>query len=121
MKNEIVLFVYNDKEIEVQVNPEQETVWLTRNQIAELFDRDVETIGKHINNALKEELDSSTVAKFATVHKEGAREVERIIEHYNLDMILSAGYRVNSKKGTAFCRWANLLIIIYNRALIIYN
>ena len=113
MRNEIVLFVDNDKEIEVQVNPEQETVWLTRNQIAELFDRDVKTIGKHINNALKEELDSSTVAKFATVHKEGDREVERYIEHYNLDMIISIGYRVKSTRGVAFRRWANNVLKQY--------
>lgn len=67
MKNDIVLFIDNDKEIEVQVNPEQETVWLTRNQIAELFDRDVKTIGKHINNALREELERDVVvAKFAS-------------------------------------------------------
>ena len=83
MRNEIVLFVDNDKEIEVQVNPEQETVWLTRNQIAELFDRDVKTIGKHINNALKEELDSSTVAKFATVHKEGYRVNQKRLDALN--------------------------------------
>ena len=94
MKNEIVLFTDGDLNIEVQVNPEQETVWLDRNQMAELFDRDVKTIGKHINNALKEELDSSTIAKFATVQKEGKRNVIRNIEHYNLDMIISVGYRV---------------------------
>ena len=94
MKNEIVLFTDGDLNIEVQVNPEQETVWLDRNQMAELFDRDVKTIGKHINNALKEELDSSTIAKFATVQKEGKRNVIRNIEYYNLDMIISVGYRV---------------------------
>ena len=94
MKNEIVLFTDGDLNIEVQVNPEQETVWLDRNQMAELFDRDVKTIGKHINNALKEELDSSTIAKFATVQKEGKRNVIRNIEHYSLDMVISVGYRV---------------------------
>ena len=66
MSNEIVIFNDGDVNIEVQVNPEQETVWLTRNQLAELFDRDVKTIGKHINNALREELDREVVvAKFA--------------------------------------------------------
>ncbi|MGO2931588.1 RhuM family protein [Microbacterium sp.] len=74
-----------------------ETVWLTRQQLAALFGRDVKTIGKHVSNALKEELaDIPTVAKFATVGIEGDRRVERQVEHYNLDMILSVGYRVKS-------------------------
>ena len=93
--NEIVIFNDGDINIEVRVSPEQETVWLTRNQIADLFDRDVKTIGKHINNALKEELDQSTVANFATVQKEGDREVNRNMEHYNFGVIISAGYRAN--------------------------
>jgi hypothetical protein len=91
----------------------QETVWLTRNQMAELFDRDVKTIGKHINNALKEELDHSTVANFATVQMEGGREVERNIEHYNLDMIISVGYRVKSTRGVQFRKWANSILKQY--------
>ena len=69
--NEIVLFETEDSSITLSVPVEQETVWLNRNQMAELFGRDVKTIGKHINNALKEELDNSTVAKFATVQNEG--------------------------------------------------
>ena len=69
--NEIVLFETQDKEIKLSVPVDQETVWLNRNQMAELFERDVKTIGKHINNALKEELDDSTIAKFATVQNEG--------------------------------------------------
>lgn len=113
MKNEIVLFTDGDLNIEVQVNPEQETVLLDRNQMAELFDRDVKTIGKHINNALKEELDSSTIAKFATVQKEGKRNVIRNIEHYNLDMIISVGYRVKSNRGIAFRKWANSILKNY--------
>lgn len=108
--NEIVIFNDGDINIEVQVSPEQETVWLTRNQIAELFDRDVKTIGKHINNALKEELDSTTVAKFATVQDEGNRKVVRNIDHYNLDMIISVGYRVKSNRGIAFRKWANNIL-----------
>ncbi len=113
MKNEIVLFIDGDLSIEVQVNPEQETVWLDRNQMAELFDRDVKTIGKHIKNALKEELDSSTVANFATVQKEGNRKIMRNIEHYNLDMIISVGYRVKSDRGIAFRKWANSVLKDY--------
>ena len=67
MNNEIIRFVNGDLQLDVTVSPDNETVWLNRNQLAQLFDRDVKTIGKHINNALKEELDDSTVAKFATV------------------------------------------------------
>jgi len=89
MKEEIILFEDKELRLEVPFTPEQETVWLNRNQMAELFARDVKTIGKHIGNALREELDSSTVAKFATVQKEGEREITRNIEYYNLDMILS--------------------------------
>ena len=100
-KNEIVIFETEDKMITIPVAVGNETVWLNRNQMAELFDRDVKTIGKHINNALKEELESdkTTVTKFATVQKEGQREVERQIEFYNLDVIISVGYHVKSKRG----------------------
>ena len=91
----------------------QEMVWLSRNQMAELFDRDIKTIGKHINNALREELDNSTVAKFATVQNEGGREVERLIEYYNLDVIISVGYRVKSKRGVEFRKWANSVLRQY--------
>ena len=90
-----------------------ETVWLTRNQMAELYGRDVKTIGKHIGNALREELageENRTVAKFATVQMEGEREVSRVVEHYNLDMILSVGYRVKSKRGVEFRRWATQVL-----------
>jgi hypothetical protein len=86
---------------------EKETVWLNRQQLATLFDRDVKTIGKHINNALKEELaDVPTIAKFATVQDEGGRLVERQIAYYSLDMILSVGYRVKSDRGIKFRIWA---------------
>lgn len=111
--NEIVLFETEDRKVALSVPIEQETVWLNRNQMAELFDRDVKTIGKHINNALKEELDSSTVAKIATVQNEGGRKVEREIEHYNLDVIISVGYRVKSKRGVEFRKWANSVLKQY--------
>lgn len=111
MKNDIVVFKDNELSIEVQVSPDQETVWLTRNQLAELFDRDVKTIGKHINNALREELDRDmVVAKFATTTAHGAIEGKtqtHLTEHYNLDMIISVGYRVKSKRGIVFRRWAS--------------
>ena len=112
-KNEIVLFESEDNRIILPVKLQGDTVWLTRNQMAELFDRDVKTIGKHINNALKEEADLSTVAKFATVQLEGDREVKRNVEHYNLDLILSVGYRVKSKRGIEFRRWANSVLKEY--------
>ncbi len=117
MSNEIVIFNDGDVNIEVQVNPEQETVWLTRNQLAELFDRDVKTIGKHINNALREELDRDVVvAKFATTTAHGAIEGKtqtHLTEHYNLDMIISVGYRVKSNRGIAFRKWANNVLKDY--------
>ena len=113
--NEIVIFETEDKQVKLPVAVDNETVWLNRNQISELFDRDVKTIGKHINNALKEELyvDNSTVAKFATVQIEGEREVERNIEYYSLDVIISVGYRVKSKRGVEFRRWANSVLKQY--------
>lgn len=90
-----------------------ETVWLNREQLAILFDRNIKTIGKHINNALNEELDNSTVVKFATVQKEGNREVTRNIEYYNLDMIISIGYRVKSQNGIVFRKLANKVLKDY--------
>ena len=85
-KSEIVLY-QPEGAVSLEVRLENETVWLNRQQIAELFDRDIKTIGKHINNALKEELDDSTVAKFATVQQEGERSVTRQVEYYNLEMM----------------------------------
>ena len=98
----------------LDVRIENDNVWLNRIQLAVLFGRDIKTIGKHISNALKEELNSiPTVANFATVQKEGTRYVERQIEYYNLDMILSVGYRVKSEKGILFRRWANQVLKDY--------
>ena len=111
--NELILFETEDRAVTLTVPVNQEMVWLSRNQMAELFDRDIKTIGKHINNALKEELDNSTVAKFATVQNEGGREVERLIEYYNLDVIISVGYRVKSKRGVEFRKWANSVLRQY--------
>ena len=113
MNNEIIKFVNGDLQLDVTVSQDNETVWLNRNQLAQLFDRDVKTIGKHINNALKEELDNSTVAKFATVQTEGNREIQRSIEYYNLDMIISVGYRVKSQNGVIFCKWATSILKDY--------
>lgn len=95
------------KEIKLNVPVNNDTVWLNRNQLAELFERDVKTIGKHIKNALKEELDDSVVAKFATTALDGKTYH---VEHYNLDMIVSVGYRVKSNREVEFCRWANQVL-----------
>ena len=107
----IVLFESSDGEVrlDVAVDVGKDEIWLNRSQMSLLFDRDVKPIGKHIANALKEELENSpkpTVAKFATVQKEGNREVERQVEYYNLDVIISVGYRVKSQRGVEFRRWA---------------
>ena len=112
-QKEIILFETEDNEVKLEVPVNEKTVWLNRQQMAELFDRDVKTIGKHINNALREELDESTVANFATVQMEGNRKVERNIEFYNLDVIISVGYRVKSKRGVEFRRWANSVLKQY--------
>lgn len=111
MKNEIILF--ENQNVKLEVNIKEETFWLNTEQITQLFDRNSKTIRKHINNALEEELDSSTVAKFATVQKEENRDVMRNIDYYNLDMIISVGYRVKSKNGIIFRKWANQVLKDY--------
>ncbi|WP_289393244.1 RhuM family protein [uncultured Duncaniella sp.] len=109
-ENEIILY-QPDSTISLDVRVENETVWLNRNQIAILFDRDVKTIGKHINNALKEELDGlSVIAKFATTASDGKTYQ---VEHYNIEMITSVGYRVKSKRGIQFRVWANKILKDY--------
>ena len=110
---EIVMY-QPDETIRLEVRLGEDTVWLNRNQISILFGRDVKTIGKHINNALREELsDMSTVAKFEIVQKEGNREVTRLVEFYNIDMIISVGYRVKSNQGILFRQWANKVLKDY--------
>lgn len=112
MDNQIILYQAEDETTSLEVRLENETVWLNRHQISYLFDRDIKTIGKHINNVFNEnELEKSlTVANFATVQNEGGRIVERQIEYYNLDVIISVGYRVKSKRGTQFRIWANKVL-----------
>lgn len=103
--SEIIIYRTADATIEVQVTLEGETVWLNRHQMASLFDRDVKTIGKHVNNVFSEgELEeNAVVANFATTAADG--KVYQV-EHYNLDVIISVGYRVKSIRGTQFRRWA---------------
>ena len=109
-KNEIILF--ENEGLKLEVNLKDETVWLNRQQLSELFVRDIKTIGKHINNALKEELkdDNSVVAKFATTAADGKTYN---VEYYNLDVIVSIGYRVKSQNGILFRKWANKILKDY--------
>ena len=108
MNNEIILF--ENQEVKLEVNMKDETVWLNANQLSKLFGRDSKTIRKHINNALNEELDNSAVAKFATTAKDGKTYQ---VEYYNLDMIISIGYRVKSQNGVIFRKWANKVLKDY--------
>ena len=111
MENNIVIFETSDNQVSLNVAVENDTVWLNRNQMAELFGRDIKTIGKHINNALREEVnDPSVVAKFATTAADGK---VYSVEHYNLDVIISVGYRVKSKRGVEFRKWANSVLKQY--------
>ena len=109
-KGEIILY-HPENTLEIEVRLEDETVWLNRHQMAELFKRDIKTIGKHINNALKEELKNlSVVANFATTARDGKTYN---VEYYNLDVILSVGYRVKSQSGIQFRIWANKILKDY--------
>ena len=109
------LIKYNDGEIELAISIENETVWLTQKQIAELFDKDVRTINDHIKAIYKEEelLENSTIRNFRIVQKEGNREVTRDVLHYNLDVVISIGYRANSKKATKFRQWSTKVLKEY--------
>lgn len=112
---EILIYQTEDGLTKINVNMQNETVWLTLDQMAELFQRDKSTISRHINNVFKEgELKrEATVANFATVQLEGDRTVKRNIEYYNLDVIISVGYRVKSIRGTQFRIWANTVLKEY--------
>ena len=107
MNNEVILYKDGELELPVEVTPDKETVWLKVEEMAKLFDRDRSVIQRHIKNIFKEnELEeSSTCAKFAQVQNEGNRPIERTFNYYNLDMIISVGYRVKSPRGIAFRKW----------------
>lgn len=113
----IVLFTTEDGNTQLEVKLEKGTVWLNREQIAQLYGRDYKTIAKHINNALREELEGEpVVAKFATPKKYGRKEgynQMQNIDYYNLDMIISVGYRVKSRNGIVFRKWANNILKQY--------
>ena len=108
MKNEIVLF--ENQNIKLEVNMQDETVWLSLEQMSKLFGRDKSVISRHVKKALEEELDSSVVAKFATTAKDGKTYQ---VDYYNLDVIISVGYRVKSKNGIVFRKWANKVLKEY--------
>ena len=114
-ENKIIIYQTEDGQTQIDVRLENETVWLTQQQMAELFETDRTSIVRHINNIYKvEELDrESTCAKIAQVQIEGKRTVKRNIPYFNLDMIISVGYRVNSKRGVKFRQWANRVLKEY--------
>ena len=114
-KGQILLYQTPDGESRIEVTLQGETVWLSLDQMAELFQRNKSTISRHIKNVFEEgELNAdSTVAFFATVQTEGKREVERDIAFYNLDMIISVGYRVHSYRGVQFRMWATRVLKEY--------
>lgn len=109
------IIVYNDGELELNVSVENETIWLTQKQLGELFNIEIHTINYHIKNIYKQKelMQNPTTRKIRIVQKEGNREVERDVEHYNLDMIISIGYRVNSITATKFRQWATSVLKNY--------
>ena len=111
----VILYTDEQGHISLEVSLENETVWLSQKQIAELFDKDVRTINDHIKAIYKEEelVENSTIRNFRIVQKEGNREVARDVLHYNLDVIISIGYRANSKKATKFRQWATSVLKEY--------
>ncbi len=113
--NQIIIYQTDDDQTQIDVRLENETVWLTQAQMAELFQTDRTSIVRHINKIYADdELDrDSTCAKIAQVQKEGQRTVRRSIPYFNLDMIISVGYRVNSKRGVKFRQWANRVLKQY--------
>src|ERR1035437_795507 len=114
-ESQIEIYQIENGSTEIQVKLENETVWLSLNQITELFDRDKSVISRHIKNIYKEGelIYEATVAKNATVQLENGREVERQIYYYNLDVIISVGYRIKSQRGTQFRIWANKILKDY--------
>ncbi len=114
-RDQITIYQSADGSVQLEVTLDQDTVWLTQRQLSSLFDKDVRTINEHIRNVLAEQelAAEATIRKFRIVQQEGERKVNREIEHYNLDMIISVGYRVNSKKGTQFRIWASSVLKQY--------
>jgi hypothetical protein len=115
MMSEQNVVVYNEGELELKVSVDEDIIWLSQVQMSELFSTSIDNISLHLKNIYKErELDEkSTVEESSVVRKEGNRTVKRKIKHYNLDVIISIGYRVNSKKATKFRQWATTVLKSY--------
>ena len=113
--SEFLFYTSEDGRTRIQVRLEDKTVWMQQRLIAELYQKDVRTINEHVQNIYEErELDpAATIRKFRIVQREGSRDVERLVDHYNLDMILAVGYRVRSHRGTQFRQWATQLLREY--------
>lgn len=113
--NKSAMIIYNDGELELSLSVNYETLWLTQKQIAELFQVTIPNINMHIKSIYKEEelFENQTIQKYLIVQKEGSREVQRDVEHYSLDMIISVGYRVNSITATKFRQWATNVLKKY--------
>jgi hypothetical protein len=107
--------VFNDGEIEITIPVNEETIWLTQSQMSELFDTSTDNIGLHLKNIYKEKelVENSTTEDFSVVRQEGSRKVKRQIKHYNLDVVISVGYRVSSLKATKFRQWATTILKNY--------
>lgn len=115
IKDEIIIYKTEEGLPAIEVTIKNESLWLTQKQIAEVFGIQVPAINKHINNIFQnKELDKATISKMEIVQIEGTRNVKRIVDTYNLDMILSIGYRVNSFRATQFRIWANQILKDYN-------
>jgi len=114
-QNKSDIVVYNDGELELKISVNDETIWLTQKQLGSLFNVESHNITYHIKNIYKQnELEkTSTTQKIRVVQKEGKREIERDVDHYNLDMIISIGYRVNSITATKFRQWATSVLKSY--------
>lgn len=115
MNNEIIKFVNGDLQLDITVSPNEETVWLTQKQMAELFDVKSQAITRHLKNIYNDEelFKEATCSKMEQVQMEGSRKITRKMDFYNLDAIIAVGYRVNSKNATSFRRWATSILKKY--------
>lgn len=114
-RNKSDIVIYSEGELELNVSVNKETLWLTQKQIAELFEVTIPNINMHIKSIYKDEelFENRTIQKYLIVQQEGKRKVKREVEHYNLDIVISVGYRVNSKKATKFRQWATSVLKSY--------
>ena len=113
--SQIIIYRNENGEVKIDVRFDGETVWLTQKMMAELFDVEVNTVNYHLKEVFEngELVQSATIRKIRIVQKEGTRDVSRVIDYYNLDVIISVGYRVKSKRGTQFRIWANKVLKEY--------